>query len=266
MKLEEARATSPLMILAVVLADTTWLLFVWCWLFTLDGFLATTFTASALTLLIALVLILGPGRLSLRDIGLTWRGVAGGLAIVAGIFVVAQVVFLVAALASGTPIALHPLRQTAYKLVVSQVAGNALAEEVVYRGFLLVQLALIARRWLPRKRAWALALIASQVIFALSHIPLRWITADLHGAQLVEDLLLTAVAGIVFALPYLRTGLLGVAIGFHALFNVSLALVDSPVDPRLVYFIALVVLLVGWPLAVRLARRSVPAPVLGARG
>jgi hypothetical protein len=266
-KLDDARPASPLIITAVVLAEATWLLLVWSWLFTLDGFLATTFTASALTLAIGLVLICGPGRLSLRDVGLTWRGIAGGLAIVAALWLVAQLVFLTAALGAGTPIALQPLGQRAYELVVSQIAGNALAEEVIYRGFLLVQLAVLASRWLPRRRAWVVALIGSQLIFALSHIPVRWITMDIHGAQLVDSLVETGGWGLVFALAYLRTGKLGVAVGFHALFNVPLALVASPLDPGLVYLVELAVLLVGWPLATRLALRFAPPrkPLLAGR-
>jgi CAAX protease family protein len=256
-----ARATSPLIIAAVVLADLTWLLLVWAWLFTLDGPLATTFSASFLSLAIALAIICGAGRLAPRDLGITVRGVLGGLGVVALAWLAGQLVLVVAALVTGGPLAAPPhLASRAGELLWSQVAGNALAEEVIYRGFLLVQLALIARRWLSSRAAWALALFASQLIFALSHIPARWITMDLHGAALAQNLVLTAAWGLIFSVTFLRTRMLGVAIGFHALFNVPVMLVDAPLQPMYVYLALLVVLLVAWPRLDRALSRTSGRP------
>jgi len=254
-ELEQTRAAPLLLVAAVPLADVTWLLLVWSWLFTLDGPIATTVGASVIGLSIALALICGAARLAPRDIGLSRRSLLGGLAVGAAFWLAVQLVHLVAALVTGMPLAVTPhLSFSAQDLVVQQIAGNALAEEVVFRGFLLVQFALLARRSMPRRTAWLVALFASQVVFALTHIPARWVTMDIHGSALLANLVLTGGYGVFYSLIYLRTGMLGLAVAYHALDNVPLQIVDSPLDAHAVAARVMIVLLVAWPLLTR-ARR-----------
>jgi membrane protease YdiL (CAAX protease family) len=259
-ELETFRAASPLTIAASVLADATWLLLLWAWLFTrpwldtllahLGGAVGSTFIASALSLTLELAIFLGLGRLALRDVGLSARGLFGGLAVAFWIWLAVQVVLAIGALVHGDGLALAPhLDRYEARLLVDQVAGNALAEEVIYRGFLMVQLVLLARRFASRRTAWIVGLVASQACFALTHIPQRWIVMDLHGAPLVANLAFTAASGLYYALIYVRTGMLGVAIAYHALDNLPFALVDSPLDPKTLYQVAFALLLIVWPWA-----------------
>jgi membrane protease YdiL (CAAX protease family) len=112
-----------------------------------------------------------------------------------------------------------------------QLFGNALYEEVLFRGVLLVQMVL----WLApssgrveRRSLWA-GLLGSQAVFALQHIPNRlafgaW--ADAANAAL--DLTLLFVAGLFFAGVFLRTGNLLLVVGLHTLGNLPLQLVGAP--------------------------------------
>jgi uncharacterized protein len=251
-------AASPLTIAASLLAAVTWLLLLWAWLYTrpwldtllahLGGVVGGTFVASIATLAIQLAIILGLGRLALRDVGLSAKSLWGGLAIGAAVWLVVQAILAAAALIHGDGLALAPEVDRLHgRLLVDQVAGNALAEEVVYRGFLAVQLVVLARRWLSPRAAWIAGVLASQLFFALTHLPQRWIVLDLHGAALAGNLAMTALFGIFYAVIYVRTGMLGIAIAFHALSNLPFAIVDSPLEPAFLYDGALLVLLVAWP-------------------
>jgi hypothetical protein len=260
-ELESVRSASPLTILASLLGAIMALLLIWGWLFAgtwldsllahLGGVVGPTFVASMFALAIQLVIFLGMARLSLRDVGVTTRGLLGGLLVGFWMWLAVQVVLLVGALVHGDGIALDPnVDREHVRMLVDQVAGNALEEEIIFRGFLLVQVVLLARRLLgPRRRtAWMLGLVASQVFFALTHIPQRWIIMDLHGGALITNLAFTAKSGIVFALIYIRTGKLGFAVAHHALGNLPFAMVDSPLDPGTLYSWATIVLLVVWPI------------------
>lgn len=251
-------AASPLTIAASVLAAITWLLLLWAWLYTrpwldpllaqLGGVVGSTFVASIATLAIQLAIIVGLDRLALRDIGLSANSLWGGLAIGAAVWLVVQAILAVAALIHGDGLALAAdVDRVHARQLVDQVAGNALAEEVVNRGFLAVQLVVLARRWCSPRAAWILGIVASQLFFGLTHIPQRWIVLDIHGAALAANLAMTALFGVFYAIVYVRTGMLGIAIAFHALSNLPFSIVDSPLEPAVLYDGALLVLLVAWP-------------------
>ena len=100
---------------------------------------------------------------------------------------------------------------------LGQLLGNCPYEEVFFRGFLLPQCGLVAMRWMPTARPGTLvaaALLSSQGLFALGHVFL-----NLHLPQGQWLLLAQFVFGIVFALVYLRTGNLFLAMALHVLIN-----------------------------------------------
>ena len=129
--------------------------------------------------------------------------------------------------------------------LLAQLAGNALFEEIAYRGFLLPQayrrLRAIRR---PALRIFAAVLI-SQAVFALIHIPNRIYTA-LPLASYPMDLLRLLGLGALFAVIYLRTGSLLLAVGIHALLNRPTSLVDFP-SSSTVLLVLTGVLLIVWP-------------------
>lgn len=116
--------------------------------------------------------------------------------------------------------------------LLGQLFGNALYEEIAFRGVLLTQLALFFGRTRPHApggRTVLLAILISQALFALQHIPNRlafgaWSTRE--GALL--DLLMLFISGVFFALVFLRTRGLLIAVGLHALINTPTALIACP--------------------------------------
>ena len=102
--------------------------------------------------------------------------------------------------------------------LLAQLAGTALMEETLYRAFLWPQLRLRLVAVLPARSASVLALIASQAIFALMHIPIR-IYQGAALADLGGMLAMLFASGIVLALVYAATRNLFIAVAIHALAN-----------------------------------------------
>lgn len=187
------------------------------------------FTGSLLANLVfiaalVLVIILGVGRLRLYDIGLVRRNIMPGLVYTVGLWLVAQIVHLLAGLATHGTVSLNAEWLTygvgfMIGLLLTQIFGNALFEEIAYRGFLVPQLYLRLERLRDRpwKRLFA-ALLISQTAFALSHIPNR-IYLGMTAGDIAIDLLMLVGWGILYALLYLRTDNLFLVVGVHALGN-----------------------------------------------
>jgi len=277
-ELAAARATTVAVVVAAVAADTTVVLLNWAWLYPqpwLDrllsacgGVFGKTLVGSLGTLAFALAIACGLGRLRPRDLGLVSKQIVRGLAIVLAVWLVGQAILALAALIAGQGLALAPtLTRDAVRGLSDQVFGNAFEEEVIFRGFLAVQCVLIARRTTGARAAWVIGVLVSQVIFALTHIPQRWIVLDRHGTALLADLASLTFDGICYALIYVRTGNLGIAIGYHALGNAPLSLVRSPWPPLAVYAWTVFALVVAWPLLeARHDRRVAPRDLARPRG
>lgn len=90
----------------------------------------------------------------------------------------------------------------------------ALSEEIMFRGFPLVLLAGLMRRW-P-------ALIALSVAFALAHV--------LNPNTSVPGIVNIAFAGIFLGLAFYAPGGLWTAFGAHIGWNATLAALDAPVS------------------------------------
>ena len=186
----------------------------------LPGLDTLTANLSALALLV-LGLLFVVGRLRPGDVGLRARDVGAGLAFTAVYFGVLQLALLAFASLSGVEVVNLWARvgalTTAY-LLLAQLIGNALYEEIAFRGFLLPQLVLKFRR-LGIAAGIVLAVLVSQGLFALAHVPNRlWVTG-LNPSQLPGALLPLFLLGLYFAMLYLLTGNLFAVIGVHALTN-----------------------------------------------
>lgn len=190
-----------------------------------------TLTANLIGLgLLVLGLLFAVGRLRPGDVGLRVRDVGRGLAFTASYFGLLQLALLAFAGLSGVEVVnlwAGVGALTAGYLLLAQLVGNALYEEVAFRGFLLPQLFLKFRR-LGAAAAIVLAVLASQALFALAHVPNRlWVTG-LGAAELPGALLPLFLLGLYFALLYLLTANLSAVVGVHALINEPLlALVDA---------------------------------------
>ncbi len=166
-------------------------------------------------------LLFGAFRLRPADVGLRLRDVPAGAAFTLVYFALVQAGVLAYARLSGVAVvdewALLGAGTAAY-LLVSQLLGNALYEEVVFRGLLLPQLFLRFRR-AGTAVAVVLATVVSQALFALAHVPNRlWVTG-LPASALPGALLPLFTMGLFFALIYLLTDNLFAVVGVHALNN-----------------------------------------------
>jgi len=199
-------------------------------------------------------IILWFGNLRLRDIGLVQEDIQLGIGITAGTWILVQVTGVAALmLQSESPALADSLIRVGILSVlggfIGQFFGNALYEETVYRAFLLPQLAKkftrLYKSGSPRI-AFLSALLASQIVFTLIHVPGR-LAGGVEVGNLPVFLVAPFVLGVLFALIYARTGNLFVTIGLHALVNDPVLLVDAGGVVLVPLLLVVLAILVAWP-------------------
>jgi membrane protease YdiL (CAAX protease family) len=220
-----------------------------------DGLINRTLLANAAALLLVVgVVIMRLGGLRARDLGLVPSKLKVAAVCTVGLWLVVQVTELVIEFAVHGRLTLDPVWSRygvlpVVGVLIAQLFGNALYEDVTYRGFLFPQLIVRFRnRWGSRgRRPVVVALVVSQGLFALRHIPIQLYDGS-ATVDLLFDLPIIMAIGILLAMLYLRTGNLFVVIGVHALIDASTPVVAATVvAPQvLVLFFGLVMLLV-WP-------------------
>ncbi|CAH1059405.1 CPBP family intramembrane glutamic endopeptidase [Paenibacillus pseudetheri] len=109
---------------------------------------------------------------------------------------------------------------------LGQIFGNALLEEVLFRGFLLVQIYLLLKKVKNNTSRIGYAMFISQSIFAAIHIPNR-IYSGLVGMDFVYDFIVLVILGVIFSLLYVLTRNLFFVIGVHSLMNVQIMFWNS---------------------------------------
>ncbi|HLE56652.1 MAG TPA: CPBP family intramembrane glutamic endopeptidase [Rhodothermia bacterium] len=117
----------------------------------------------------------------------------------------------------------------------------AVYEEIAFRGFLFPQIYLKVRGS-QQVRFWT-AIVASQCLFAIAHIPGHITIRHLSGAMLFREVAVQAFAGVILLLLYLRTRNLWIPIGFHGLANAPTPLFAGTMRWEML----LLTLLVAWP-------------------
>lgn len=187
------------------------------------------------------VIMLWLGNLTWKDIGLVWNRLPAGLALTVATWILAQVLAVVGGLVTTGEIREHPtlgLRQLHLTLaaLISHVLAVSLLEEVAYRGYLLPQ---IYVRFSPRRYGLALggALVLSQGLFALLHIPLLMF-AGMATGFLPFAITGVGIMGIAFSLMYLASGNLFFVMGVHTLVTAPTALFAFPGPDWLAILIA----------------------------
>lgn len=219
------------------------------------GLVNRTLQGNALLLVVVVgLLILRLGGLRVRDIGLLWSQLPLGIAVTAGIWVLVQGIQAASAqMLNGT---VEPAAEwsewgitAVLGALVGQLLGNALYEELVYRGFLFTQILLQLRQRWPTSvhRPLVIALLISQILFATRHIPSA-LAGGMTAIDMTLDLIRLTVLGILLALLYVRTANLFIVIGVHALMNAPTALFSSTViDASMLVILLAILLLCLWP-------------------
>ena len=217
------------------------------------GLVDWTLMGSAMVLFVVVGgVIFGLGRQRPADVGLITARLPEAIVVTGLLWVVTQGLVMVGAWAAMGEIPINPrwVERGATVVIgalIAQVFGNALAEEIIYRGFLLPQTWLKLGGGLLSRPGWrlALAVLISQGIFALSHIPNR-IFNGMTPAEMLPDMLMLLVFGVYYAFLYLRTGNLFIAVGVHALANQPTSIVQSDLPAPLLMVLALLMAL-AWP-------------------
>jgi uncharacterized protein len=184
-----------------------------------DGFLNVTFWANIIMLFAVVVgVVFVLGHLKPRDVGLRLGDVWAAALFTAVLWACANLIVALGVLMKGAHLTLDPgwLKPVPRAgLLVGQIFGNALYEEIVYRGFLTVQVFLLLQKW-GRNVALILAVVLVQAIFATIHVPMLIVAG--HGwAEMIAILPQVFIAGVALATIYFMTGNLLMAVGAHAL-------------------------------------------------
>jgi membrane protease YdiL (CAAX protease family) len=197
------------------------------------GLVQATLVASLFNLTVVGLVIFGVGRLRGADVGWRPRAILPGFLITLGFWAALHVGLAVALTIDQGEYRWHsawtqPGPSVVLGWLLAQLLGNALAEETMFRGFLLPQLYLKTSRHCRRGVALTLALLGSQLFFALCHLPNRIFEQGRAGPDLFWDQLWLVGYGLLYAAVYLLTRTLFAAVGVHALANTPTPLVQAP--------------------------------------
>jgi membrane protease YdiL (CAAX protease family) len=102
--------------------------------------------------------------------------------------------------------------------LLDQLLVFALAEEIIFRGFLLPQVYLRLVGRMKKESALLLAALMVHVYFGLMHWPHR-LASGMPPAEIPFTLFTTGAFGLIYCWVYLRTGNLISAVFIHALTN-----------------------------------------------
>lgn len=220
--------------------------------FSTGGLVQGTIVANFILMLIVIGGVLfWFGRLTPRDVGLRLEDIKIGLVVTVGIWGTIQLIGLGTQLVLSDHATLEPeWSEKGIRVMIgalsAQLFGNALQEEISFRGFLFAQLVHLFKSVRSKGARIALALLISQSIFALMHIPIRVFTG-MSPLTMVYSLLTLFFYGTVFALIYCRTGNLFVAIGIHTLHNNPASLFLPKASAFSLLYPLVVIVLLVWP-------------------
>lgn len=220
-----------------------------------DGLIHRSLLGNVILLLVVVGgLIFWLGGLRPRQVGLVPGKLPVAVAVTFGMWLLMQAIQLVSALLSDGTFQVSPAwsgggATVLVGMLLAQLFGTALVEEIIFRGYLLTQVReKLHRRWLgSARRALIPALLISQFSFAVFHLP-GHIASGLGPVDIVIDLVRLTLLGTLFALLYLRTGNLFIGIGIHSLSNNPTALfVPDPNQDSLLALAFGALIIIFWP-------------------
>ncbi|WP_340007704.1 CPBP family intramembrane glutamic endopeptidase [Paenibacillus sp. FSL K6-0276] len=196
-----------------------------------SGWINETLAANLFGLVLEVVIFLCMiAKLSLRDLGLKKNKLLAGLIGTFLFWLAINIVDLCMTLLTHSSLSFNDdifrNSNVVFGELLGQIFGNALLEEVLFRGFLLVQIYLLLQRINSNTSRIVYAMFISQSIFAAIHIPNR-IYTGLVGMDFVYDFIILVILGVIFSLLYVLTNNLFFVIGVHSLMNVQLMFWDS---------------------------------------
>jgi uncharacterized protein len=196
-----------------------------------NGWINETLAANLFGLVLEVVIFLCMiAKLSLRDLGLTKKKLFAGMIGTLLFWIAINMVDLGMTLLTHSSLSFNSdifrNSNVVFAELLGQIFGNALLEEVLFRGFLLVQIYLLLKKVNNNTSRILYAMFISQSIFAAIHIPNR-IYSGLVGLDFVYDFIILVILGVIFSLLYVLTKNLFFVIGVHSLMNVQIMFWDS---------------------------------------
>lgn len=199
------------------------------------GIVSSTLLANALMLAVVLGFLRLASGLCTSDLGVRTTYLPLACATTFALWLGVNIFQLVYALEEHIPIVIdldwQRLGATSMLgIFFAQILGNALFEEILFRGLLFQQVRLrLLRSGRRPATALGLGLVISQAIFAAIHVPLR-VKSGMPLSALPAELALLFALGVLLGLVYWRTGNLFVSVGIHALSNAPLLVVQEQLD------------------------------------
>lgn len=205
------------------------------------GLISPSATAGMLTLFVIVGgLILISGSLRLHTLGWDRDGFRIGMLLFIVLVTAGQVVPVTSLIVTTGTVELSTVAPTGQFVAASieNWIGAALGEELIYRGFLLVQIyfLLLTRSRLSRESSLVAAIAVSQVWFGLNHAGSA-LRMGLAPVAATGYLLHATLVGILLAVLFIRSGSIIVPIVAHGLLNLPISFLPSAVDPQIVMLV-----------------------------
>ncbi|MHB2150308.1 CPBP family intramembrane glutamic endopeptidase [Calditrichota bacterium LG25] len=203
-----------------------------------------TLQANLIILLIWGFIIFKIGKHNLSSIWLNRKKLING--IIVGIifwFVIQAFVFLYL-LFSENSFHLHQNICKEIGSIIGQLFGNALTEELIFRGIFFLQLYILLKTRFSDRTAFLISIIASQFFFAVSHLPNRILVK--HYENLIIDQVKLFIMGILFVIFYIRTKNFVLTVIIHSLLNYPLRIFEANFLYPLVAFTIFLLSIIFW--------------------
>ncbi|MBD3257884.1 CPBP family intramembrane metalloprotease [candidate division GN15 bacterium] len=223
------------------------------------GLLSANLQAGLLLLAVVVfgVIILG-GQYTPKQLGLDSKKLVTGIVLSVVVWFMVQLVATIVTLSYGDAFITRQAwlgEHVTWTIgeLFGQLFGNALYEEILWRGFVLVQCLILFGR--IRKSSSVstvvLAVLLAALLFAVSHVPNRLMKGTYGGVgDVLNDQLRLVAYGCVFGWMYLRTKNLFFLVGVHAFVNRPTMLIDIPrgvIEPHMLVLFFGIVITVFWP-------------------
>jgi len=183
-------------------------------------------------------------KLKLSDLYLSKKALVDGVISTLILWILVQITILTFNLITSEAITWSSFTYTKIGSLIAQLFGNALYEEFIFRAFLIVQLFVFFKEKLSNTKALIIAIILSQLVFALVHIPNRFLIES--NQNLIVDLLQLFMGGIIGALIFIKTKNLIYLSGFHALTNMPFNIFDTSISSELLTLLFGILIAIFW--------------------
>jgi len=231
-----------------------------------EGLIHRTLVLNIALLAGAIVLVLVVyGGLQAKDLGLVGRKLPVAFAVCLLTWVFVQIIEGLAGFAGAGSIQFDARWNTEAPvlvgLLIGMLFGTALYEEVGYRGFLLVQFDMKMAHVTSNKYfRLALALLFSQALFMLVHIPWKLVNEGWTVNVFFDLIFSVFLNGLIYGILYLRTENLFFVMGVHALGNAPTSLFVSSLGASNLVILFAIIWAVVWP---KLRKWEAKGSVLG---